>query len=238
MPENAEAVVVNPIAFEPGIASRCGGHIYDDGKAGTVRANAGDNQQAVVYGISAYESNAMKSANPNSGVYEAETARTLDLNGGSPACNQGGMAVVCLEGNGSRPSHKGNGFAESDTMYTLNSTEHHAVCIGNGQMRNITMNPVANTLDTMHDQQAVLTINGGKVTPPLDANYYRGCGERNGEEREAVCYAIDRASFNQGKNAQYDFSVQEDLAQTIVAKGPGGVLTKQSEHYAQETTKE
>ena len=49
---------------------------------------------AIVYGISAYESNAMKSGNPNSGVYIAETARTLDNNGGSPACNQGGMAVV------------------------------------------------------------------------------------------------------------------------------------------------
>ena len=52
------------------------------------------NNQSVVYGISAYESNAMKSGNPHSGIYEAETARTLDLNGGSPACNQGGMAVV------------------------------------------------------------------------------------------------------------------------------------------------
>lgn len=39
--------------------------------------------------------------------------------------------MVCLEGNGSRPSHKGDGFVESDTMYTLNSTEHHAVCIEN-----------------------------------------------------------------------------------------------------------
>ena len=44
----------------------------------------------VCYGISAYESNAMKSSNPHSGVYEASVARTLDLNGGSPACNQGG----------------------------------------------------------------------------------------------------------------------------------------------------
>ena len=51
--------------------------------------------------------------------------------------------------------------------------------------------------------------------------------------------AIDRAAFNQGQNAQYDFSIQEDVAQTIVAKGPGGgVLAKQLEHYAQETTKE
>ena len=50
--------------------------------------------QSVVYGISPYESNSMKSANPHSGIYEADTARTLDLNGGSPACNQGGMAIV------------------------------------------------------------------------------------------------------------------------------------------------
>lgn len=31
-----------------------------------------------------------------------------------------------------------------------------AVCVGNGQMCNITMKPLANSLDTMHDQQAVL----------------------------------------------------------------------------------
>lgn len=49
---------------------------------------------ATVFGISPYDSNAMKSPNPESGIYEADTARTLDLNGGSPACNQGGMMIV------------------------------------------------------------------------------------------------------------------------------------------------
>ena len=37
------------------------------------------------FGISSYESNAMKSPNPHSGVYEADTARTLDNAGGNPA---------------------------------------------------------------------------------------------------------------------------------------------------------
>ena len=50
--------------------------------------------KAVAYGISPFDSNAMKSPNPNSGIYKADTARTLDLNGGNPACNQGGMAIV------------------------------------------------------------------------------------------------------------------------------------------------
>ena len=36
------------VALEPGAASRVGGHVYSDGKSGTLRANAGDNQQAVL----------------------------------------------------------------------------------------------------------------------------------------------------------------------------------------------
>ena len=52
-------------------------------------------RHAVVYGLGSYYSNAMKSNNPHSGVYEAETSKTLDaLTCGYPGCNQGGMAVV------------------------------------------------------------------------------------------------------------------------------------------------
>lgn len=36
----------------------------------------------------------MLSDNPHSGIYKADTSKTLDLNGGNPACNQGGVAVV------------------------------------------------------------------------------------------------------------------------------------------------
>lgn len=52
-------------------------------------------RHAVVYGISPYHSNCMKSDNPHSGYYEADTSRSLDaMNCGYPGCNQGGMAVV------------------------------------------------------------------------------------------------------------------------------------------------
>ena len=52
-------------------------------------------QKTTVYGISPYHSNCMKSDNPHSGIYEAETSRSLDaMNCGYPGCNQGGMAVV------------------------------------------------------------------------------------------------------------------------------------------------
>ena len=75
------------------------------------------------------------------------------------------QTLITLEGNGSRDSHKGDGYRESETMYTLNTVEQHG-----------------------------------------------------------ICYGLDRASFNQGQNAQYDFAVEEELAPTVLAKGPGGVL--------------
>ena len=50
--------------------------------------------QPTAYGISSKDSNAMRSANPHSGIYEAKTARTIDANGGNPSCNQGGIIIV------------------------------------------------------------------------------------------------------------------------------------------------
>ena len=70
----------------------------------------------------------MLSSNPYSGIYEAKTSRCLDLNGGNPSCNQGGVIVLAaIEGNGCRPSHQGLGINDGKVMYTLNSTEVHGV---------------------------------------------------------------------------------------------------------------
>lgn len=47
-------------------------------------------------------------------------------------------------------------------------TDYTALCIGNGQMCNMAMKPIANSLDTMHDQQAVITavdFRNGKENP-------------------------------------------------------------------------
>ena len=43
-------------------------------------------------------------------------------------------------------------------------------------------------------------------------------------DRHAVVYALDRASYNQGKNAQFDFEVSDNgVNSPLVAKGPGAV---------------
>ena len=62
--------------------------------SGKSASQSGPSVMQKCYGISSYESNSMKSQNPNSGIYEADKARTLDTSGGNPACNQGGIAVI------------------------------------------------------------------------------------------------------------------------------------------------
>ena len=58
------------------------------------------NELAVkAYGICSKASNSMMSDNPHSGFYEADTARTLDANGGRPDCAQGGIAIVAFSQN-------------------------------------------------------------------------------------------------------------------------------------------
>ena len=53
-----------------------------------------EENKTAVYGLCSISSNSMKSENPHSGIYEAETIRTLDSQGGNPTCNQGGMIIV------------------------------------------------------------------------------------------------------------------------------------------------
>ena len=86
--------------------------------------------QPKAYGICSKDSNAMKSDNPHSGFYNADTARCLDANGGNPSCNQGGIAVVALQGSMIGRSDKngpqGDGISE-DVSFTLNTVDKHAV---------------------------------------------------------------------------------------------------------------
>jgi DNA (cytosine-5)-methyltransferase 1 len=103
----------------------------------------------------------MRSKNPSSGIYKMDSARTLDTSSG--ASGNGGTCVLCLEGNGQRPSHKGSGI-KKDVAFTLNTVE-----------------------------------------------------------RDCVAYALDRAAYNQGKNARFDIGIAEERAQTVLAKGPGAV---------------
>ena len=119
---------------------RCGkagggkGSLIQENKSATLSCN---NDQTVfqpkAYGISSFSSNAMLSGNPHSGIYEADTSRTLDTSDQSPAKNQGGIAVLesyALQGSMiGRSDQNGpqGGGVNKDVAFTLNATDHHAV---------------------------------------------------------------------------------------------------------------
>lgn len=110
------------------------GPLIQEDKSATLSCN---NDQTLfvpkVYGISADKSNAMLSGNPHSGVYEADTSRTLDTGGGNPGCNQGGIAVVesyaiqgSMIGREDKNGPQGDGVNEN-VSFTLNTVDRHAV---------------------------------------------------------------------------------------------------------------
>ena len=182
---------------------RCGcegggkGALIQDDLSATLSTN---NDQTLfqprAFGVCSKNSNSMKSDNPNSGFYEADTARCLDANGGNPTCNQGGIAVI--EGNGSRPSHRGDGYKESDVMYTLNATEQHAVAFA--------------------DVHATLSANDGPKGPSSQMM-------KNPEENFVgePSYGIGRPAMSQGFQARLSFQVEEEVEPTLVAAGASGV---------------
>jgi len=60
-----------------------------------------------------------------------------------------------------------------------------------------------------------------KVTRTIDGNGGNPICHQGGIA--VVSYGIDRAAFNQGKNAKYNIAVEEELQPTLVSKGPGAV---------------
>lgn len=128
------------------------GALIQDNKSATLSSN---NDQTLfvpkAYGICSKDSNSMKSDNPNSGCYEADTSRCLDANGGNPSCNQGGIAVVALQGSmigrADKNGPRGNGINEN-VSFTLNTVDHHAVAYSSSKASFFTSaeEELANTL--------------------------------------------------------------------------------------------
>ena len=81
---------IDHAAFNQGENAKYDFEVSDSGVNSTLTARG---PSAVCYNICSQASGAMQSDNPNSGIYETEQTRTLDLNGGDPRCNQGGTLV-------------------------------------------------------------------------------------------------------------------------------------------------
>lgn len=108
------------------------------------------------------------------------------------------LCAYCLQGNGIDRSNKAgcNGMGVKEEVgYTLNTIDRHAVCLcvatqqgGAEIMREKSPTITASAGMSGNNQPWIcfIGINGEKVGT-LDAHYFKGCGEREGKERDIVC---------------------------------------------------
>lgn len=218
--------------FEP-----CG---WDGGQVSPTltKQNAGGNQRMPdkdnftcvlqPFGICSKDSNAMKSENPHSGIYEAETARTLDGNGGNPSCNQGGIAVVAFTQN-QRDEVRDLGDRSAVVCANAGTKQQTYVLQGsmigredkNGPQGDGINEDVSFTLNTV-DRHAVYAMTTGSFAQ-VSEDKAPTVLARDYKDPTAVCYGIGRDTFNQGQNAKFTPTFEKELQPTLVAKGPGAI---------------
>ena len=171
----------------------------------------GNNQPFVLESPKCYDvrftSEGTKNARQN--CYETETARTIDTGGNAPDSNQGGVAVVygicSKDSNSMKSDNLHSGFYEAETARTLDANGGNPSCNQGGM--------------------AVVALQGSMIGRK-DENGPQGSGINedvsftlNATDHHAVAYGIDRAAFNQGKNAQFGIAIDEEVEPPIIARG-------------------
>ena len=167
---------------------------------GSQRMPDKDNFNCVLqpFGICSKDSNAMKFSNPHSGIYEADTSRTIDTSGGNPACNQGGIAVVT--------------FAQNQRDEVRDLGEKSACLSAEPGMKQQTYVLQGNMIGRKDENGSQGSGVNEDVSFTLDAT-----------DCHAVAYGIDRATYNMGQNAQFTPCIEAEVEPPVLAKGPGAV---------------
>ena len=198
---NQPFVVTDDAPYTMKIRSGCEGGgkgpLVQTDKSATLSCN-NDQTLFVPFGISAYQSHAMLSDNPHSGIYEAETARTLDRSGGNPSCNQGGIAVVAFAQN-QRDEVRDLGDCSAVVCASAGTKQQTFVLQGsmigrsekNGPQGSGVNKDICFTLDTA-DRHAVYAMTTGSFTQ-VEKNQSPAIMARDYKDPNVVCAAGEYA---------------------------------------------
>lgn len=185
-----------------------------------------------------------------SGTLGVSQDQTLITVGGNSNCNQGGMIIVDKETKLQEEKYVSGLITKGDGTAFFTGDKHTSLSTGGGQAGQgypcvmtydkepTTASKASFFLKARSDGKSDTLVATDYKDPQIIA-YGVDCYNQSvtRDKSKALnnattdldhipCIAIDRASFNQGKNAQFDFSIQEDIAQPLVARGPGGVMTQ------------
>ena len=158
--------------------------------------------------------------------YSAESFRAWQRAAGSIEKGSGETGALCLNDQG------GNRMDVTEDMTaTLRAAANHPPLVFENHAKD---SRYRGPLDK--SQTVLATFGSGGNNQPLVMQCFGICSEGGRAAlsddpgsrikpavKTPVSYRIDRAAFNQGKNAGYDFSVEEEKEAPIVARGPGAV---------------
>ena len=136
---------------------------------GTERSLGATGCYGECYNICSYASNSMKSDNPHSGIYRADKTRTLDLNGGNPACNQGGTMVVTAGFKAGQSANAGLGYAieTASCLASQCSGVEPTIACYDIQHRQDVIRPVEKAMPTLTARMGT----GGNNVPIVQGEY-------------------------------------------------------------------
>ena len=166
----------NPIVFEPGIASRDGGHVYHDGKAPTLRAQPGDNHPAVAYCLQGSMIGRSDKNGPQGDGINKDIAFTLNT------IDRHAVSCYGLDQQGG----KGSAAISKDISPTIMSNSHgtpHAVAVITSENENPVDNAdkdVDKSFDKgnlLENQEKMNPIKNGKTVrrlTPMEAERLQG----------------------------------------------------------------
>ena len=174
-------------------------------KQPTIQAAAGEsgnNQPLVCHSV--YTTQACGDRDNPSQSFIEEKAYTLPSN---PMSDRGQAVCqpILLESNQNHATIQTDGVSTTLPAsmgmgggYVPMVCKEESYCIGNGQVHDALCpsKEVSKTLNCMEDPMKIVT------------------------------YALDRAMFNQGKNAAYKPSIEKEVSQTLVSRGPGAVCAR------------
>lgn len=171
----------------------------------------GNNQPFVVENTRCFDvrftSDGTKNARQN--CYETDTSRTIDTGGNSPDSNQGGVAVVAVQGSmigrADKNGPQGIGINE-DVSFTLNTTDRHAVAFSQDSYTKYSENDKCGALRAAGGMYALSTCGGKR------------CGGS-----ETLVYSTSKNS--------YHTEAEENLANTLVASDYKDPPTVNSPEY-------
>ena len=165
-------------------------------------------------------------------LIQENKSATLSCNNDQTLFEPKAYGICSKESNSMKSDNPHAGFYEASTARTLDGNGGNPTCNQGGiavvcanaeaTKQAFDTRETAASANEITEQPAVYTMTMGHFTQVAEDKAPTVLA-RDYKDPTAVCYGIGRDTFNQGKNAKFAPTFEEELQPTLVAKGPGAI---------------